>query len=84
MAIELPDDLEKQLIESIKRFADEVLDEDMGDLRARQVLDFCLREIAPSVYNQAIRDARAWLEGRVEDLEGSCWQPELDYWSERR
>jgi hypothetical protein len=47
----------KQLIESIKRFFEEKLDEEIGDLKASIFLDFCLQEICPSVYNRAVIDA---------------------------
>jgi uncharacterized protein (DUF2164 family) len=57
MTLKLTDDTERHLVESIKRFFDEEMDEPVGDLKALRVLDFCLREIAPSVYNQAIADA---------------------------
>jgi hypothetical protein len=57
-----------------------VLDEDAGDLKATLFLDFCLQEIAPSVYNRAIADAQAYFTGRVQDLEGVCYEPEFGYW----
>ena len=40
----------------------------------------CLKEIGPAVYNQAIADAQKYFQGRVEDLEGVCHQPEFSYW----
>ena len=59
MTLKLADETEKRLVASIKRFFEEEMDEPIGDLKALRVLDFCLREIAPSVYNQAIADAQA-------------------------
>jgi hypothetical protein len=44
------------------------------------LLDFCVREIGPAVYNQAIADAQAYFQGRVADLEGVCYEPEFVYW----
>ena len=72
-----------QLIESIKRYADEELDIEIGDLKAGLLLDYCLAEIGPTVYNHAIKDAQAFFLSKVEDLEGSCYEPELRYWPER-
>jgi uncharacterized protein (DUF2164 family) len=80
MAVKLADDTEKRLVASIKRFFEEEMDEPVGDLKALRVLDFCLREIAPSVYNQAIADAQAYLTDHVADLSGSRFEPEFDYW----
>jgi uncharacterized protein (DUF2164 family) len=80
MALKLADETETQLVASIKRFFEEELDEPIGDLKALQVLDFCLREVAPSVYNQAIADAQAYFADRVADLAGSKYEAEFDYW----
>ncbi|MGL6344128.1 MAG: DUF2164 family protein [Waterburya sp.] len=52
----------------------------MGDLKASLFLDFCLQEICPSVYNQAIIDARSFMEDKLSDLEDTCYEPEFDYW----
>jgi uncharacterized protein (DUF2164 family) len=81
MAITLTPDTTDQLRASIKRFAAEHLDLDIGDLKTDLILDYCLREIGPSIYNQAITDARAYFQSRVEDLEGVCYEKELTYWS---
>jgi len=58
MAITLTPDTTKRLHGSIKRFAAEHLDEEMGDLKANLLLDFVLKEIGPSIYNTAIADAQ--------------------------
>ncbi len=84
MTIRLKDETEKQLIASIRRFFREEMEEEYGDLKARLVLDFCIKEIAPSVYNQAVADAQAFVQAKLEDLEATCWKPELAYWVKRR
>ena len=78
--ISLPDDVTKQSIESIKRYFSENLDQEIGDLKASLVLDFILKEIAPSVYNGAIADAQTYLRDRVADLDGACSAPEFAFW----
>jgi uncharacterized protein (DUF2164 family) len=80
MAIELPPDTTKRLITSIQRYVAEELDQDIGDLKARLVLDYCLKEIGPSVYNKAIADAQAYFARHVADLEGACYEKEFGYW----
>lgn len=80
MPIELPDETARLLRASIKRYFAENLDQDIGDLKADLLLDFAVREIGPSVYNQAIADAQAYFQGRVADLEGVCFQKEFGYW----
>lgn len=78
--IKLKPETEEALLASIKRFFAEELEEDIGDLKARAVLDYCLREIGPSVYNQAIADAQATLEVAVLDLSGVRYEAEFAYW----
>ena len=63
-----------------RRYFDQELGEEIGDLKAGFLLDFCLQEICPTIYNRAIADAQAWMLSRVEDLEGSLYEPEFDYW----
>lgn len=84
MAIELPPPVAAQLRESITRYVAEHLDQDIGDLKATMLLDFCLKEIAPTIYNKAIVDAQRYFEGKVNDLEGACYQPEFQYWRPQR
>ena len=52
MAIQLSQEVRKQLRESIKRYALENLEQDIGDLKADMLLEYFLKEIGPTVYNQ--------------------------------
>lgn len=83
MLINMEPDAQQYLLESIKRFFAEDLDEDIGDLKAATVLEFCLREVCPSVYNQAIIDAQEFFERAASDLPGVRYAPEFDYWKGR-
>jgi uncharacterized protein (DUF2164 family) len=80
MSIKISKDSETYLLESIKRFFSENMDQDIGDLKAANVLEFCVREIGPSIYNQAIADAQAYMHEKASDLAGSRYQAEFDYW----
>ncbi len=84
MTIELDKETQKALVASIKRYFDENLDDDIGDLKASLLLEFCLKEIGPTIYNQAISDAETFLQDKVADLENGCWEPEFGYWPEGR
>jgi len=75
-----PDEARKQAVASIKRYFDEVLDDDIGDLKAELMLDFILKDIAPTVYNQAIQDAQKFMQERVTDMDSSLFSPEFAYW----
>ena len=80
MTVKLSKVKKQQLTKSIRRYSEEKFDEEIGDFKASLFLDFCLQEICPSIYNQAIINARAFIEGRLSDLEDTCYEPEFDYW----
>jgi uncharacterized protein (DUF2164 family) len=80
MAIRISPDARKRLIASLKRYATENFDEELGDLKAGLLLDYCLIEIGPTIYNQASADAQAYFTARVDDLEGVCHEDEFGYW----
>ena len=80
MAIKIPDEARQRMVASIRRYFEQELDEEIGELKAGLLLDFFLEEIAPTVYNQALGDAQAWLLGKVEDLEVSLSRPEFRFW----
>jgi uncharacterized protein (DUF2164 family) len=83
MPIKLDPQREAYLVGSIRQFFAEEMDEAIGELKARKVLDYFVREVAPSVYNQAIADAQQSLEQAVSDLSGVRFEPEFDYWKKR-
>jgi uncharacterized protein (DUF2164 family) len=83
MTINLDQQTEEYLLKSIRQFFTDELDDDIGDLKARSVLEFCVREICPSVYNRAIADAQETLQIAVLDLSGVRYEPEFDYWKKR-
>ena len=80
MSIEISEQAKHKLIESIKRYVSENMEEEIGDLKASLLLEFCLKEIGPTIYNQAISDAQAYMRDKVDDLDGSCYEPEFGYW----
>lgn len=80
MTIKLNKDVEQRLLTSIQRYCAENMDEEVGELKARLLLDYCLREIGPSVYNQAILDAQSAMQERIADIETVCYETEFSYW----
>ncbi|HEX9081780.1 MAG TPA: DUF2164 domain-containing protein [Holophagaceae bacterium] len=80
MDIRLSPDTSQRLHASIRRFVAEEYGVSLGDLGAGVFLDFCLKEVAPAVYNQAIADAQAHLQDRVADLENVCFAEDGGYW----
>jgi uncharacterized protein (DUF2164 family) len=80
MSVTLTSETRKQAIASLRRFCTDQLEYETSDLQAIALLDFFLKEIAPSVYNSAISDAQAFVRDRLPDLEATCFEPEFGYW----
>lgn len=80
MTVELTAETRKQAIASIRRYFGEYLDQDIGDLKAQLLLDYFLKEIAPSVHNAAIDKTQTYLRDRVADLEAVCGETEFAFW----
>ncbi|NIS19219.1 MAG: DUF2164 domain-containing protein, partial [Thermoplasmata archaeon] len=56
-------------------FLDE-FDEEISPFRAEQLLDHFLAALGPPVYNQAVQDARAYMQDKLDDLDGEVWEAE--------
>ncbi len=48
-------------------------DEPLSDFRAAEIIDLMLRTLGPAVYNQAVQDVRAHMQGKLDDLEGEVY-----------
>jgi uncharacterized protein (DUF2164 family) len=75
MAITLDDDRRKKITKRLKSFFREHFDEELSDFRASQVLDFFLETLGPDVYNQAVQDARRFMQQKLDDLDGEVYKP---------
>jgi uncharacterized protein (DUF2164 family) len=40
------------------------------------LVDFLVDELGPPVYNQGVRDAQAYLQEKLSDLDGEVYEPE--------
>lgn len=76
MRIRLTDARRQRMLDSIKRHFEEHFDDPISDFRAEALLDFFVRELGPSVYNQGVRDACSHLQEKLVDLEGEIYEPE--------
>jgi uncharacterized protein (DUF2164 family) len=83
MAIKLNKDTEERLLTSLQRYCAQNFDDDIGSLKARLLLDFCLREIGPSIYNQAVQDAQAVMHEKIAEVETNCYETEFAYWGKK-
>lgn len=82
MTIEIPKDANKTAIDSIQRYFRENMDEEIGSLEAGALLGFFLKEIGPSVYNQAVADAQSRMQTRVMELDIEIHEEEFQYWQQ--
>jgi uncharacterized protein (DUF2164 family) len=81
--VAISNEAKEQAVASIKRYFEEEMDRELGDLEAGLLLEYFLTELGPTVYNRAIADARAFFEERAGDLDGVCFQAEFPYWSKK-
>ena len=76
LRIKLSSDRRATLIKLLKGFYKENFDEELSEYRAERLLDFFIKQLGPSIYNQAIADARAFIFEKLEDLDVEFYEPE--------
>ena len=74
MSLELDEERRAAMLGDIQAFFADSLDDEIGELKARLVLDFFLGRLGAAVYNQAIQDAHAWIQDKLLDIEGELYQ----------
>jgi uncharacterized protein (DUF2164 family) len=74
----------EELVHSLKRYFAAELEHELSELRAKLLLDYVLREIAPFAYNQGVKHAEEFLRARLEDLPATIFEPGLTYWQKKR
>ena len=80
MTIKLRKETHDRLVASIKRYFAENTESEIGDLKAAMLLEFSVKEIGPSIYNQAIADAQTYFQDKAAELAGLRYEAEFDYW----
>jgi len=81
MTIEISNESRQALIASIQRYFQENMDEKIGNITAGALLNFCLEEIGPLVYNKAVADFQGRLQARVMEIDLEVYEDEFQYWS---
>jgi uncharacterized protein (DUF2164 family) len=79
MRIELSGERRDRIVRSVRKFFGDQLDQELSDFQAERVVKFFVKELGAPVYNQAIRDAHAFLQEKLEDLDGDFYEPEDPY-----
>lgn len=76
MALELDEQRRALLIADLKALFRDTFDMELSDFRANGILEFFLASLGPQVYNQAVQDARAFFQQKLDDLDGEVYEPE--------
>ena len=76
MRIKLSDEACDRASAAVQRFFVDEFDRELSDFQARRLIDFLLRHLGAPVYNQAIQDARKFLQAKLDDLDGEFYEPE--------
>lgn len=84
MPLQLTSQETAELIHSLRKYFREEFDEELTELKAKLLLDYVQKEIAPFAYNCGVKDADQFLRAKVEDLSASCFEPGLTYWQKQR
>ena len=76
MRIKLEDERRTDIIEALINFHFSEFDENISEFRAAEIVDFLLKKIGPSQYNQGIADARKYITEKLDDLDTEFYEPE--------
>ncbi|MDJ0920087.1 MAG: DUF2164 domain-containing protein [Henriciella sp.] len=61
------------LIAELQTLYRDELDEEISAFRAEQIFDLMINTLGPGIYNQAVQDVRAHLQGKLDDLDGEVY-----------
>jgi uncharacterized protein (DUF2164 family) len=64
------------LLETLKDDYATTFGDALSDFRAEGLLDFFVRELGPPIYNQGVRDAVAFVQSKLADIEGEIYERE--------
>lgn len=80
MPIELNKAEYAEALASLQKYAEQNLEEPLGNLAAGLLLGFFIEEIGPTLYNRGVADAQARMQLRVDELDGEVHQEPFRYW----
>ena len=84
MSIELTKQEISDIIPSLQKYFREDMEMELNEMHAKFLLSFILKEIAPFAYNKGVSDAESYFRAKIEDLQGTCFEPGLTYWLKKR
>jgi uncharacterized protein (DUF2164 family) len=84
MPIELNKQQTQDCVASVQTYFQKELDEEIGEMKAKFLLNYILKEIAPLAYNQGVKDAETFFRAKIEDLPATCFEDGLTYWQTKK
>lgn len=66
------------LVKAVQAHFRTEFDETLSDFRANALLDFFVRAVGPAVYNQGVRDAAAFMQGHLSDIETEVYERDVE------
>jgi len=75
-SIKVSDERRAALVGHLQTLFRDSFDEDVSGFRAGEIVDHMLKTLGPTVYNQAVQDVRAHLQGGLDDLVGEVYAHE--------
>ena len=84
MALELTPQEFEQITPSLQKYFREELDQELSEMKARFLLEYFQKEIAPLAYNRGVKDAEQYFRTKTEDLTGICYEDPLTYWTRKK
>lgn len=66
---ELSEERRSQIVAALQGYFQSEFDEELSAFRADELVSFMLSQIGPSLYNQAIQDARGYMAEKLDDLD---------------
>lgn len=74
--IQIDDTRKQKLNHDLRGLFLQEFDETLSEFRADEIVEFFLGALGPHVYNQAVQDARKYLQEKLDDLDGEVHVPE--------
>lgn len=76
MRIKLSEERREHLATSTQQLFLDEFERDLSEFQAQRLIDFFMGQMGPAVYNQAIQDARAYVQAKLDDIDGEVYEPE--------
>jgi uncharacterized protein (DUF2164 family) len=78
MRIRLAPERRERLVAKVQGLFAREFDGELSEFQAQRLVDFFVRHLGAPVYNQAVQDARAAIQTKLDDIEGEFYEPDPD------